>query len=100
MYLEQYFFPKQEQQITKEVIVDRRVHPRLIGQRGRQIRNIMADYKVDVRFCNESDPNPDMIVITGKLTRRSWIQASSYSFIYLSGVRNNMIHCLYSIRLT
>ena len=51
--------------IAEEVIIDHRVHPRLIGQRGRAIRKIMDDYKVDIRFPRPDAADPDLVVITG-----------------------------------
>jgi predicted PilT family ATPase len=54
-----------EQMITRDVKLDHRVHPRIIGQKGRQIRTIMNDFKVDIRFPGEGDPDPDIISITG-----------------------------------
>ncbi|ESN97039.1 hypothetical protein HELRODRAFT_114382 [Helobdella robusta] len=49
----------------EEVYIDQRVHPRLIGTRGRSINKIMEDYRVDIRFPSSND-NPDLVVITGK----------------------------------
>ncbi|XP_013393954.1 vigilin [Lingula anatina] len=52
--------------ITEEVNLDHRVHSRIIGQKGRQVRKIMDDYKVDIKFPRSSDnDNPDLVVITG-----------------------------------
>ena len=51
--------------LTEEVMIDHRVHPRLIGTRGRAIRKIMDDYKVDIRFPNRASDNPDVVMVTG-----------------------------------
>ena len=55
----------QEDMVTEEVMIDHRVHPRLIGTRGRAIRKIMDDYKVDIRFPNRASDNPDVVMVTG-----------------------------------
>lgn len=48
-----------------EVFIDSRVHSRLIGSRGRNIRKIMDDYNVEIKFPRDTDPEPELIVITG-----------------------------------
>lgn len=51
--------------MTVECNVDHRVHPRIIGLRGRNVKKIMDSYKVDIRFPRQSDDNPDLILISG-----------------------------------
>lgn len=52
--------------LTKEELrVDPRVHARIIGGRGKNIRAIMTDYKVDVRFPRAEDAEPDLVIVTG-----------------------------------
>uniref|UniRef100_A0A915K9J6 K Homology domain-containing protein n=1 Tax=Romanomermis culicivorax TaxID=13658 RepID=A0A915K9J6_ROMCU len=51
---------------TIEVTLDSRIHNRIIGQRGRSVRKIMDDFGVEIRFPRSTDPNPNLIVITGK----------------------------------
>lgn len=42
--------------LVKETIqLDYRVHSRIIGQRGRNIRKLMEDYKVEIQFPRETD---------------------------------------------
>lgn len=53
----------QDNQYREEVDIDPRVHRRLIGLRGKNIRRIMDDYKVDIRFPKQGDEN--IVVITG-----------------------------------
>ncbi|KAK3104810.1 hypothetical protein FSP39_010756 [Pinctada imbricata] len=53
-----------EEQTTVECEIDQRIHPRIIGQKGRNIRRIMDQYKVDIRMPRAND-NPDIIVISG-----------------------------------
>ncbi|XP_063359455.1 vigilin [Cydia amplana] len=52
-----------DNQYREEVDIDPRVHRRLIGQRGKNIRKIMDDYKVDIRFPRQGDDS--VVVITG-----------------------------------
>lgn len=53
-------------ELTKETFdVDQRVHPRLIGQRGRNIRKIMEDFKVDIKFPKQGDDNLNAITVIG-----------------------------------
>ena len=56
--------------LVKEVVqIDSRVHARIIGQRGRGIRKIMDDFKVDIKFPrdNDRDTNPDDVTIIGSI---------------------------------
>ena len=47
-----------------DVKVDRRIHPRIIGAKGRGVRKIQDDFKVELRFPRQND-DPDMITISG-----------------------------------
>ncbi|XP_050305134.1 vigilin [Anthonomus grandis grandis] len=49
----------------EEIEIKSRVHSRLIGARGRKIRTIMEEFKVDIKFPKSTDPNPNLIVISG-----------------------------------
>lgn len=51
--------------VREEVEVDHRIFPRLIGQRGRTIRKIMEDHKVEVTFPRSEEANPNLITIVG-----------------------------------
>lgn len=51
--------------MTEEVSIDHRVHSRIIGSRGRAVRKIMDEFKVDVRFPRPNDPDPNLVQITG-----------------------------------
>lgn len=53
----------QDNQCREEVDIDPRVHRRLIGFGGKNIRRIMDDYKVDIRFPKQGDDS--IVVITG-----------------------------------
>ena len=54
-----------EDQVSVDVQIDHRVHSRLIGSRGRAIRQIMNDYKVDIKFPTRDSDDPDVVVVTG-----------------------------------
>lgn len=41
------------------------MHSRLIGAKGRNIRKIMEDFKVDIKFPRAEDDNPNLVIITG-----------------------------------
>lgn len=44
--------------VKQDLPIDHRVHSRLIGRRGRNIRQVMDQYKVEIRFPAEgADPN-------------------------------------------
>ena len=55
----------QEDMVTEKVSIDHRVHSRIIGSRGRAVRKIMDEFKVDVRFPRPNDPDPNLVQITG-----------------------------------
>jgi len=54
-----------EDMIDVPVELDSRIHSRLIGQRGRTIRKIMEDFKVDIKFPSAEDEDKNKVVITG-----------------------------------
>ncbi|XP_052832875.1 vigilin [Octopus bimaculoides] len=47
------------------VKIDPRVHPRIIGTKGRNVRRLMDEYKVDIKFPRPDSDEPDVITITG-----------------------------------
>lgn len=51
--------------ITEACKLDRRVHSRVIGTRGRNVRKIAEEYKVDIKFPRDNE-DPDTIFITGQ----------------------------------
>ncbi|XP_068630109.1 vigilin isoform X1 [Battus philenor] len=53
-----------DNQYRDEVDIDPRVHRRLIGLRGKNIRRIMDEHKVDIRFPKNGDDS--VVVITGE----------------------------------
>ncbi|KAK9882658.1 hypothetical protein WA026_022525 [Henosepilachna vigintioctopunctata] len=50
----------------EEVHIDSRIHSRLIGARGRSIRKIMDDYRVEIKFPRNDDADPNLVVISGE----------------------------------
>ena len=53
---------KLESLVTQYIVLDVRIHARIIGQKGRGIRKIMEDFNVDVKFGRNSDE----VSITGE----------------------------------
>jgi len=53
-----------ESQVHTEVHIDPGVHSMIIGKRGRSIRKIMEDYKVDIRLPRGGD-DPSLVVVSG-----------------------------------
>lgn len=51
--------------MKEEVRIDARVHSRLIGARGRNIRKIMEQFSVDIKFPRSTDPDPDIVTVIG-----------------------------------
>merc|ERR550532_1195583 len=51
--------------VHEEVRIDPRVHSMIIGKRGRSIRKIMDDFKVDIRLPRDGDEDPSLVVISG-----------------------------------
>ncbi|CDW54567.1 General transcription factor 3C polypeptide 2 [Trichuris trichiura] len=48
------------------IALDCRVHSRLIGQRGKNIRRIMEKYNVEIRFPRPGDADPNLVTVFGK----------------------------------
>lgn len=63
-----------ESMVKMEVSVDPKVHPMIIGKGGRNIRKIMEDYKVDIRFPRDGDEDPAKVFVSG-----DQVTPSSYS---------------------
>ena len=49
----------------EEVEIDHRVHSMIIGRRGIEIKRIMQQFKVDIKFPREGDANPNLVTIMG-----------------------------------
>jgi len=50
--------------VKQDLTIDHRIHSRLIGRRGRNIREVMDKYKVEIRFPIEG-ADPDIVSIIG-----------------------------------
>uniref|UniRef100_A0A914Y922 K Homology domain-containing protein n=1 Tax=Panagrolaimus superbus TaxID=310955 RepID=A0A914Y922_9BILA len=55
-----------ENMISQEVTLAHAFHPRLIGKGGKGLRKIQDDFKVEIRLPRSGDPNPDIVVVSGK----------------------------------
>ncbi|KAG8445389.1 hypothetical protein GDO86_010247 [Hymenochirus boettgeri] len=55
-----------EQMVSEDITLDHRVHARIIGARGKAIRKIMDEFKVDIRFPQAGAPDPNCVTIMGK----------------------------------
>uniref|UniRef100_A0A0R3RY71 Vigilin n=1 Tax=Elaeophora elaphi TaxID=1147741 RepID=A0A0R3RY71_9BILA len=51
---------------TQEIFLDATFHPRLIGQKGRNLKKVMDEFKVEIRLPRSTDPDPNLVVIAGK----------------------------------
>ncbi|KAI6172476.1 ViGiLN-like protein [Aphelenchoides besseyi] len=51
--------------ITMEIQLDPRFHPRLIGQRRKNLKKIEDDYKVEITIPNRSDEDPSRVLVSG-----------------------------------
>jgi len=49
----------------KEIKIDHRVHSMIIGRKGQGIKSIMNQFKVDLKFPRDNDPDPDCVTIMG-----------------------------------
>ncbi|VDP04005.1 unnamed protein product [Heligmosomoides polygyrus] len=50
---------------TQEVSIDAGFHPRMIGVRGKNLKKLMEDYGVEIRFPRDS-ADPNLVIIAGK----------------------------------
>lgn len=54
-------------EMVKETVpLDARIHSRVIGQRGRHVRQIMEDYHVDIKFPRDGDADMNHVTVMGK----------------------------------
>ncbi|GMT13662.1 hypothetical protein PFISCL1PPCAC_4959, partial [Pristionchus fissidentatus] len=52
--------------IVHEIVLDARAHPRIIGARGKNVRKLMEDYNVEIRFPRSETADPDLVTVSGK----------------------------------
>ncbi|KAI1889321.1 hypothetical protein AGOR_G00177980 [Albula goreensis] len=55
-----------EEMISEDITLDSRVHARIIGARGKGIRKIMEEFKVDLRFPQSGAADPNLVTVTGR----------------------------------
>ncbi|KAM9384852.1 high density lipoprotein binding protein a isoform 2-T2 [Pholidichthys leucotaenia] len=61
----QVIVDKLEEMISEDITLNSRVHARIIGARGKGIRRIMEEFKVDLRFPQSGAADPNLVTITG-----------------------------------
>ncbi|XP_064409090.1 vigilin isoform X2 [Latimeria chalumnae] len=54
-----------EEMVSEDIKLDHRVHARIIGGRGKAIRKLMEEFKVDIRFPQPGSSDPDRVTVTG-----------------------------------
>ncbi|GAA6083006.1 vigilin isoform X1, partial [Tachysurus ichikawai] len=54
-----------QEMVSEDIQLDRRVHARIIGARGKAIRKLMEEFKVDIRFPQQGSDEPDKVTVTG-----------------------------------
>ncbi|XP_077400366.1 vigilin [Vanacampus margaritifer] len=54
-----------QEMVSQDVRLDPRTHARIIGARGKAIRKLMEEFKVDIRFPPPGSDEPDKVTITG-----------------------------------
>ncbi|XP_078419626.1 vigilin-like [Cetorhinus maximus] len=54
-----------EEMVSEDITLNHKVHARIIGARGKAIRKIMEDFKVDIRFPPTGAEDLDRVTVTG-----------------------------------
>ncbi|XP_066519973.1 vigilin isoform X1 [Hoplias malabaricus] len=54
-----------QEMVSEDVRLDHRVHARIIGARGKAVRKLMEEFKVDIRFPQPGSEDPDKVTVTG-----------------------------------
>uniref|UniRef100_A0A671VNX7 Vigilin n=1 Tax=Sparus aurata TaxID=8175 RepID=A0A671VNX7_SPAAU len=62
----QHIVDELEEMISEDITLDSRVHARIIGARGKGIRKIMDEFKVDLRFPQSGAADPNLVTVTGR----------------------------------
>ncbi|KAK6484050.1 vigilin-like [Huso huso] len=55
-----------EEMVSEDITLDHRIHARIIGGRGKGIRKIMDEFKVDLRFPQSGAADPNCVTVTGR----------------------------------
>ncbi|VDN04210.1 unnamed protein product [Thelazia callipaeda] len=51
---------------SQQIFLDAAFHPRLIGQKGRNLKKVMDTFRVEIRLPRSNDPDPNLVVVAGK----------------------------------
>ncbi|MBN3310667.1 VIGLN protein, partial [Amia calva] len=54
-----------EEMVSEDIKLDHRVHARIIGGRGKAVRKLMEEFKVDIRFPQPGSEDPDRVTVMG-----------------------------------
>ncbi|KAM8882459.1 vigilin [Synchiropus picturatus] len=54
-----------QEMVSQDVHLDPRTHARIIGARGKAIRRLMEEFRVDIRFPQPGSDEPDKVTVTG-----------------------------------
>ncbi|XP_051968611.1 vigilin-like isoform X1 [Xyrauchen texanus] len=54
-----------QEMVSEDIRLDRRVHARIIGARGKTIRKLMDEFNVDIQFPQPGSEDPNKVTITG-----------------------------------
>uniref|UniRef100_A0A3B3BY82 Vigilin n=1 Tax=Oryzias melastigma TaxID=30732 RepID=A0A3B3BY82_ORYME len=54
-----------QEMVSQDIHLDPRTHARIIGARGKAIRKLMEEFKVDIRFPQPGSDEPDRVTVTG-----------------------------------
>ncbi|KAF7230328.1 vigilin [Nothobranchius furzeri] len=54
-----------QEMVSQDVHLDSRTHARIIGARGKAIRKLMEEFKVDIRFPQPGSDEPDKVTVMG-----------------------------------
>ncbi|KAF1380620.1 hypothetical protein PFLUV_G00165780 [Perca fluviatilis] len=54
-----------QEMVSHDVHLDPRTHARIIGARGKAIRKLMEEFKVDIRFPQPGSDEPDKVTVMG-----------------------------------
>ncbi|KAK1168684.1 vigilin-like [Acipenser oxyrinchus oxyrinchus] len=55
-----------EEMVSEDITLDHRIHARIIGGRGKGIRKIMDEFKVDLKFPQSGAADPNCVTVTGR----------------------------------
>ncbi|TKR72895.1 hypothetical protein L596_020281 [Steinernema carpocapsae] len=56
---------EQDSKLSEEIELDPRYHPRLIGSKGRNLREVQTKFNVEIRLPRKDDPNPSLVIVSG-----------------------------------